>query len=319
MILLFRRRCACIVFKVIGMEHSGVGRKLLYLIKRLVMRYMSDDVGALAAETTYYLILGIIPFLIFLVNSILFFAAPQIHTIIKLLQYLPHDMAVSMEANVYRIVATRSSIWLFIGLVGAVWSASQGVDVIIRSIDKIFFTDRNKQSWIMVKVKSVIFTLLITFGMILALGLMVFGNGVVYALNYFFTLPDVFLDLWTMIKYAIPFVSIVLSLSIFYRFAPEKNHAPWYLILLASFIVTVIWLILTAGYGYYILQISHMGVTYGSLIGLVVLFIWFHLASIVIIMGGEFMMAVREVKEHFAKPKLIEIRENESEKGEKQL
>ena len=30
-----------------------------------------------------------------------------------------------------------------------------------------------------------------------------------------------------------------------------------------------------------------MGLTYGSLIGLVVLFIWFHLAAMVIIAGGE--------------------------------
>ena len=74
------------------MNDSGYGQKLLYLIKRLVMRYIGDDVGALAAETTYYLILGVIPFLIFMVNSILFFAAPQIHTIIGLLQYLPQDM-----------------------------------------------------------------------------------------------------------------------------------------------------------------------------------------------------------------------------------
>ena len=158
------------------MNDSGYGQKLLYLIKRLVMRYIGDDVGALAAETTYYLILGVIPFLIFMVNSILFFAAPQIHTIIELLQYLPQDMAVSMEHNIYRILSQRSSIWLIGGLIAAVWSASQGVDVIIRSIDKVFFTDRNKQSWLIVKTKSIVFTLMISFVMILSLGLMVFGH-----------------------------------------------------------------------------------------------------------------------------------------------
>lgn len=290
-----------------SMNDSGYGQKLLYLIKRLVMRYIGDDVGALAAETTYYLILGVIPFLIFMVNSILFFAAPQIHTIIGLLQYLPQDMAVSMEHNIYRILSQRSSIWLIGGLIAAVWSASQGVDVIIRSIDKVFFTDRNKQSWLIVKTKSIVFTLMISFVMILSLGLMVFGNGVVYALDYFFTLPTVFLKIWMITKYGIPFTCLVISLSVFYRFAPEENHSSWKLILLASFIVTLIWLMLTAGYGYYILQISHMGITYGSLIGLVVLFIWFHLASIVIIMGGEFIMACHEVTEYFSNPQVIDM------------
>lgn len=267
-----------------------------YLFRKLVQRYMRDDVGALAAETTYYLILGVIPFLIFFVNAILFFAAPQIHTIIKWLQYLPSDIAVNMKYHIDKVIAQRSSLWLFIGLFASIWSASQGIDIIIRAVDKVFFTDRNKQSWFIIKMKSIVCTLLLSFAIILSLGLMVFGNGAVYALHYYFTFPTVILKLWTLLKYVIPFAILVISLCFFYRFAPEKQIASWRLILGTSLIVTVFWLLLTAGYSYYMLHFSHMGITYGSLIGLVVLFIWFHLTSIVIIMGGEFIMAWHEVQ-----------------------
>lgn len=53
---------------------------------------------------------------------------------------------------------------------------------------------------------------------------------------------------------------------------------------------------LTAGYGYYILHISGMGVTYGSLIGLIFLFLWIHLAVQIILAGGAVIMAWEDMR-----------------------
>lgn len=270
-------------------ESMGLWGTVKFFCLGLYNRYMDDEVGALAAETTYYLILGLVPFMIFIVNAILFFMAPQISFIIRLLQYLPQDLAVALEANVYRIVEGRSTIWLVAGLAGALWSGAQGIDVVIRSTDMAISNDRNKQNWFMVKAKSLLFTLLIAFAMILSLGITVFGNAVVYALDYYFTLAPVFLDTWDLMKYLIPFGNLVLTLSVFYRYAAHRYRTKWIRAILASFLVTTLWLVLTGGYSYYMVNISHMGLTYGSLIGLVALFLWFHLAAMVIILGGEFI------------------------------
>ena len=67
------------------MEPKSTDSSAMFFIKRLIQRFNDDNVTALAAEATYYFILGLIPFLIFLVNSMLFFAAPQIHVILNLL------------------------------------------------------------------------------------------------------------------------------------------------------------------------------------------------------------------------------------------
>lgn len=272
------------------MEPKSTDSNAVFFVKRLIQRFNDDNVTALAAETTYYFILGLIPFMIFLVNSMLFFAAPQIHVILSLLSYFPDDVAVTMETNILRIIQARSSIWLFIGLAGALWTSSQGVDTLIRSTDLAVFGDRNKQSYVRVNAKSIIFTLFISFAMILSLGLIVFGNAVVYAIAYYFHVPDLFLKLWTVVKFGIPFNIIAFSLAAFYEYAPAGRRSDWKRVITAAFVVTFIWIALTAAYGYYILHVSSMGLTYGSLIGLVVLFIWFHLAAIVIITGGEFIV-----------------------------
>ncbi len=281
----------------------GIQKTVKFFALGLAKRFMADDVSALAAETTYYLILGLVPFMIFLVNAVLFFMAPQISVVMQLLSYLPSDFAVALEGYVYRIIAGRSSIWLVLGLVAALWSGAQGIDVVIRSTDKAMSNDRNRQSWITVKAKSLLFTLLIVFAMVLSLGITVFGNAVVYALDYYFTLPAMFLHTWNLLKYAVPFFILVLSLSVFYRYATHRYRTKWSRAFTASVLVTLVWLLLTGGYSYYILNLSSMGLTYGSLIGLLVLFIWFHLAAMVIIMGGEFIATWKDY-ERFMHPVL---------------
>ena len=94
------------------MEPKITDAPFIYFIKSFIKRYVDDDIGALASEASYCFILGLIPFLIFLVNCILFFAAPQLDTIMNFLMYLPEQFATSMEENVARIVEGRSSLWL---------------------------------------------------------------------------------------------------------------------------------------------------------------------------------------------------------------
>ncbi len=272
------------------------GNTFLYFARRLVRRFLDDDVNALAAESTYYFILGLVPFMIFLGNAMLFFAAPQVEFILRLLTYLPHEVAMTIEGHMYRILQARSSLWMFVGLGTALWTSSQGVDTLIRAMDRAFFGDRNKQSYVVVKAKSLVFTLLISFAMILSLGLIVFGNAMVYGATLYFQIPPLFLDLWTLAKYGIPFAAIALSLAAFYQWAPAGKRHDWLSVIAASFLMTFLWLGLTAVYGYYMTHISSMGLTYGSLVGLIVLFVWFHLTAEVIILGGEGIMAWKERK-----------------------
>ena len=279
------------------MEPKNSDPSAVYFIKCLIKRYIDDDVGSFASEASYCFILGLIPFMIFLVNCILFFAAPQLDTILDLLQYLPAQFAASMEENIARIIAGRSTIWLFAGLGAAVWTASQGTAVLVRGMDKIFFQDRNIQSWLKVSLKACFFTVFLVFAMILSLTLIVFANAVIFLVqDYIMELTPVFWQVWRPSRYAIPFVVMSLSLSAFYRYAPNRYITKWTRIIPASFLVAAALLFLTAGYGYYILHISGMGVTYGSLIGLIFLFLWIHLAVQIILAGGAVIMAWEDMR-----------------------
>lgn len=284
------------------MGGSGIMSTAIYFVKRLIHRYMDDDVGAMAAESTYFFILGLIPFMIFLVNMVLFFAAPQMDLIFELLSYLPASMEHILRSYVTRIISGRSTIWMLGGLAGALWSSSQGVNALIRATDKAFYNDRNCQSWIKINIKSLVFTMLLTFAMLLSLILIVFANAIVYAVADFFQLSELFMQLWRLSRFTIPFTTLALVMALFYQLAPKAPVSRWKRVVAASFIVTLLFLLSTYAYGYYVQHISNMGVTYGSIVGLIVLFIWLKLAALFIIMGGELIMAWDDTVQALALP-----------------
>jgi len=51
------------------MEEKITDSTAVYFLKRMINRFNDDNVTALAAESTYYFILGLIPFMIFFVKS----------------------------------------------------------------------------------------------------------------------------------------------------------------------------------------------------------------------------------------------------------
>lgn len=264
---------------------------VVFFVFHTLRRFRRDNAFALSAEAAYYLIMSFIPFLIFLVNAILFFMAPQISLVMKGISYLPPDIATVMLNNIHRILEARSSVWLLAGLAIAFWAASQGMQVLVQASDQTFHEDRNKQNWFRVKFKSMIFMLFLTFSILVSLGLMVFGNAVIYAIHHSFYLPVFFLQLWTLTKYVLSVSSLIVTLTIFYHFAPYAFRPKWRRAFLISIFVTVLWLLLTVAYSYYMLNISQMGLTYGPLIGIIALFIWFRLIAMAIIAGSEILMA----------------------------
>ncbi|MCH4178380.1 MAG: YihY/virulence factor BrkB family protein, partial [Megasphaera sp.] len=211
--------------------------------------------------------------------------------VMKGIAYLPPEVSTVLVDNIHRVVEARSSAWLLVGLLIAFWAAAQGMQVLVQASDQTFHEDRNKQNWFRVKLKSMIFMLFLTFSILASLALMVFGNALIYAVHHIVYLPVFFLQLWTLIKYALSFSSLIVTLTMFYHFAPYAFRPKWKRSFLISIFVTILWFSVTAVYSYYMLNISNMGLTYGSLIGIIALFIWFRLIAMAIIAGSEILMA----------------------------
>lgn len=256
----------------------------------------------MASGTTYYFLLGFIPFLIFLVNIMLFLMSPQVDSLYGAVgRYLPERMAGPIMADIARVVASRSTLWMWVSGLVSMYSFVQGLEILTRATDSLDYARteelaRDTRHNVLIHVKGVLFTLGLMVVIIVCLGLPVFGNTVVQYMDQNSDLPTAFMTIWNLLCYILPFAVVVIWLALFYIFAPHSYTPSFRQAGLTALAVTCVWLGVTAVYSWCMLLIPNMGLAYGSLFGLFALFIWFKFIATAIIYGIEFMMALTEIE-----------------------
>ena len=268
-----------------------MGDNLYLLINETHKRLETDDVKGISPGIAFYFIVGFIPFLIFLVNVILFFTVARLDIVINMLYaYLPIKVAVTLEADIQWVVAQRSDLWMWMGLLASLVNFQQGLAVMVRATDRENYESADNREKAMkltflVHGKAVIFSVGLIVAIILSLGLLVFGEAVVQLLCQAFPLPELFLRTWDWIKYALPFGALIVYLTVFYVFAPHEKHPAVLPSMIVSTIVTAAWMAATGIYSWFMLVIPSIGEAYGPLMGLFVLFLWFRWITYIIIIG----------------------------------
>lgn len=256
----------------------------------------------MASGTTYYFLLGFLPFLVFTVNLMLFVMAAQVDAIYGIAaHYLPERMAGPLLADISRIMANRSSLWMLVTGLFSLYSFVQGLVILTRATDSLDYAQteamaRDNRHNILVYTKGIIFTFGLMVVIYLSLGLPVFGNSLIYYLNDSSPLPAFFLGLWNFLRVFLPFIVLVVWLTFFYIFAPHSYTPPFRQALITALLVTCLWLAATGIYGWCMTLIPSMGIAYGSLFGLFALFVWFKFIVSFIIYGIEFLMALNEIE-----------------------
>lgn len=264
----------------------------------LVTNYNKHNISRLSAESTYYLILSVVPFFIFFVNVILFFAHSQLHFVLKLLDLLPPQTSEQITPLIMQMIAKRSPTILSIGILAAFWSTAQGVQGLVRSINEILGTQGVEDNVIMVYVKAVMFTSLWSINGITSLMIMVYGDALFKFLAKEFLFPTGIIDLWKEFTFTVPIFVVLASLAIFYRYAPKVascNRLSWSKAILSSIFATIIWFLVTSLYRYYVANMGNLSLTYGSLVGLMALFIWLNLSVRAVLIGVEITRVLEDI------------------------
>lgn len=274
------------------------GRMLGRFIVGLITNYNNHNITRLSAESTYYLILSVVPFFIFFVNLILFFAHSQLPLLLKGLELLPPQTQEQIIPLIMQLLSKRSETILSIGILAAFWSTAQGVQGLVRSINEILGTKGTENNMIMVYVKAVMFTFLWAINGIASLLIVVYGDALVKFLGREFLLPIEIMNMWQDFMCFVPVVVVLVSLSIFYRYAPKvdsENRLSWNKAILSSIFASVIWFLVTNLYRYYVANMGNLSLTYGSLVGLMVLFIWLNLSVRAVLIGVEITRVLEDM------------------------
>ncbi|MFE5320494.1 YihY/virulence factor BrkB family protein [Paenibacillus sp. NPDC056579] len=270
------------------------------LIHNLACRFQDDDVPALAAQLTYYLVLSFFPFLIFLVALLSFTDFSADEALERLSLILP-DMSNKTLSDVFHeIEETRSSSLVSIGLIATLWSASNGINAVIKGINKAYDQEEDRPFW-KVRLFSLGTTIVLAAAILLSFVMLVFGRKIGEWLYHTARLPGDFSNIWAWAQYTVPLAVIWTMFCLIYSFLPNVRLRFREVIPGAVF-ATVGWIAASLLFSFYVNHFDSYTKTYGSIGGIIVLLIWLYLSSMIILLGGELNAALHFIRSGKVKP-----------------
>ncbi|MBS4538707.1 YihY/virulence factor BrkB family protein [Clostridium sp. D2Q-11] len=260
-------------------------KKIIRLFKRLKSRIQDDEVPALGAQLTYYLILAFFPFLIFLLTILSHTSLSSADIMLRLSTIIPDQSFELVSGTINDVIENGSTSLLSFGIIGTLWTASNGVAAIIKGLNKAYDQSENR-SFFKLRGFAILITIFLSLGIVLALVLLVFGEILGNYIFSIFGLSDIFKVFWGFVRLLSPVFLLIIVFILFYKYAPNKR-LHFKEVLPGSIFTTSAWIIISLLFSYYINNFGNYTKTYGSLGGIIILLIWLYISSIIILIGGE--------------------------------
>jgi membrane protein len=254
-------------------------------IVELYRRLADDEVTALSAQLTYYLLLAFFPFLFFIITLLSYTPLASDILLNHLSQILPREAYLQVSNIINETVLARSQTLLSIGMLGTLWAASNGMNAIIHGINKAYFEKETRPFW-KVRGISILFTLALTIVIMLSIALLVFGQQLGKALFMFLGASHLFAQFWTIFRYVIPLTAMLIVFMFFYIISPDRRVGIRE-VLPGTIFTSVGWIIISWMFSLYVDQFAHYTYIYGSLGGIIILLLWMYISSIILLTGGE--------------------------------
>jgi membrane protein len=256
-------------------------------IGRRVMAEMKDDhIPVVAAGCAFYAWVALIPALIALITVYGLVASPQqvADHIDQLTRGVSPDVAEVIREPIEAATQTTDralSIGLIASLAVALWSASGGMDGLIKGINVAY--DEAPRSF----PRRRGLALLLTFGaivfVILAVGLIA---GVPIAVNWLGLGEDARIG-GQIASYVLLLLLVMIALGVLYKVAPHRDNPQFRWITVGTVIAALLWLIGSVAFSLYVENFGNYNQTYGALGGVIILNLWLFLTMYVVLFGAE--------------------------------
>lgn len=263
--------------------------KAVVFLDQLIYRIQDDDVAASGTQLAYFLIISMFPFLIAFLNVLSYTSLVREDVLNGLILYLPLETQKLIQGFVSEIAGSSGQGLLSIAAVLGLWTASSGIKAVIKAINKAYDYEENR-SFIRLKLISLLFTIALLVLLVLVFLTLVFGEIIGNRLFAMFGMADLFIYIWAYVRIIIPLVYMVLIFTLLYKFSPSTskiNEIPLSTALPGAVFTSLGWMLTSIFFSYYVNNFGRYAITYGSLVGIILLLMWLYISSIIIILGGE--------------------------------
>lgn len=244
----------------------------------------ADHVGAYAAQSAYFFMLCLIPIILLLITMVQYTPVTKADVMTAVIQVFPASVE-NLITSIVNQVYNQSMGIIPVTIIVTMWSAGKGVLAMASGLNCIY-SCRETRNYIVLRIRSTVYTLLFIVVIILLLVLSVFGN----TLNLFIARHIPFLKRiadWLIETRAVitPTVLVIFSLML-YKFLPNRrgrfrDQLP------GAMFAAVGWMVISWVFSIYLDVFKGFSSMYGSLTTIVLIMLWMYFCMYCILLGGE--------------------------------
>ncbi len=259
--------------------------------KELIERIKEDEVTDLSAQLAYYFLLSLFPFLIVAITIVTaIIDESQLYTMLD--RYAPQEIMNVIQENT-DVIGSQGGAILSLGIIGTLWTASNGMNAVIRALNKAYDVDESR-NFIVARAVAILLTLGMLLIIFVAMALPVFGE-LIGNLFFYIGIPNAE-ETWGILRWVLSTVIIAIVITIIYMVAPNKKlilRNVW----VGAVVATIGWQLVSLAFSFYVNNMNDYSATYGSLGGVIVLMLWFYVSGLMLIIGGEVNATFKSLEE----------------------
>lgn len=243
---------------------------------------IKPEMGILPGQIAFFLVLSIIP-LVTLIGYIGGLFSMSIETMSSfVVDVLPSEITDLLLPYILRETSTSNTIiFMIIGF----FVASNGCFSIITACNTLYGIKGN--GYIKNRIKALFLTIILVLLFFITAAFLAFGDiilNTIMHLGFIEPLSEQVYYFLVLLKWPIALIIVFIFIKLIYKLAPDQYIESKYLNEGALF-VTISWLFVTAIYSFYINNLAHYDIFYGTLANIVILMMWIYILSYLLVLG----------------------------------
>ncbi|SDL98319.1 membrane protein [Arthrobacter sp. ov407] len=294
-----------------------------YIAKKTLREFTKDQCPDLAAALTYYSVLSLFPAMLALVSLLGIFGQAEKTTsaLLEIVQgFAPAETVDAIRQPVEQLSSSSAAgLTLVIGILTALWSASGYVGAFARAMNRIYEIDEGRP---FIKLRGTVLGVTIVNLLIVVVlaAMLVLTGPVAEAVGNAIGLGAAFLTVWSILKWPVMAVLVVLAIAILYYATPNVKQPKFRWMSLGSFIALVVFLLASLGFALYVANFSSYEKTYGAIGGVIISLLWLWLLNMSLLFGAEFdaeMERGRQLQAGIEAEETIQLPPRDTKKSDK--
>lgn len=206
---------------------------------------------------------------------------------------MPHNAYQATEDTIFDIVTNQRGGLLSIGFLSAMYFSTNGFDALITAFNNTYH-DIEARSGFQQRLVSILLVIIFTVLLTMAISLIIFSE---YLLNRIFHEGGFTYYLILTGRILIVFMLFYSLISCTFYLGPSRKHG-WKFFSAGSMLATILTIITSVGFAYYVNNFGTYNKLYGSIGTLIVILLWIYFNSLVVLVGFDLNASIREAKKN---------------------